>query len=53
MTVDLEFDDRDTAERFLEKLHGLWQGPARAIVQNPETWILETVESRELDRPAP
>jgi hypothetical protein len=46
--IDLEFDTREQAESFVEKLRRLWSGPGKAVMIDPETWILETVESREL-----
>ena len=48
--MDLEFDSVDKAERFLEKPCDLWYGPAKAVMQNPEAWVLETTESTEIDR---
>ena len=44
--IDLEFDTVAEAERFLEKLRGLWAGPGGAVMRNPEAWIVETVESK-------
>jgi hypothetical protein len=44
--IDLEFDSAAEAERVLEKLRHLWAGPGGAVMQNPEAWIIETVESR-------
>lgn len=44
--IDLEFDSVAEAERLLERLRGLWAGPGGAVMQNPEAWIVETVESR-------
>ncbi|MBB5152728.1 hypothetical protein [Saccharopolyspora phatthalungensis] len=46
--VDLEFAEFDEAEEFRHRLHGLWAGPAHPLVQDPQTWIIETVESVEL-----
>jgi hypothetical protein len=34
------------AERLLEKLRQLWEGPGGTVMRNPEAWIVETVESR-------
>ena len=45
--IDLDFDGIPEAEAFLEKLRGLWAGPGRAVMQNPEAWIVETIESAE------
>lgn len=49
VVVDLEFDRNDQAEAFLGKLRQLWSGPGQAVMRNPEAWILETVESAEVD----
>lgn len=46
--IDLEFDSAPEAEAVLERLRHLWAGPAGAVMRNPEAWILETVESREV-----
>ena len=46
--VDLEFDRLDEAERFMERLRAMWDGPAKAVMQNPEAWIVETTESRDV-----
>lgn len=50
--IDLEFDTVDKAEVFLQRLRGLWAGPGKAVMLDPEAWILEVVESTELDRPS-
>ena len=44
--IDLEFDTVAEAERLLERLGHLWAGPGQAVMQNPEAWIIETVESK-------
>ena len=44
--IDLEFDAAADAERVLEKLRQLWAGPGGAVIRNPEAWIIETVEAR-------
>lgn len=43
--IDLEFDSAAQAERLLEKLRGLWAGPAGTVMRNPAAWVVETVES--------
>ena len=43
--IDLEFDDVDTAEAFHDRLRQLWDGPARAVTNDPHAWVVETVES--------
>ena len=44
--IDLEFGAVADAEKLLEKLRHLWAGPGSAVMQNPEAWIVETVESQ-------
>ena len=44
--IDLEFDTVAEADRLLDKLRHLWAGPGGAVMQNPEAWVVETVESR-------
>jgi len=46
--IDLELDSMAEAERLLQKLRDLWSGPGKAVMQNPEAWIVETVESKSL-----
>jgi hypothetical protein len=46
--IDLEFDTVVEADAFQEKLTRLWSGPARAVMQNPQSWVIETMESREV-----
>jgi hypothetical protein len=46
--IDLELDTVAEAEQLLEKLRHLWAGPGGAVMQNPQAWILETVESKSL-----
>jgi hypothetical protein len=48
VVIDLHFDAIGQAQAFLGKLTALWNGPAKALMQSPEAWILETVESMEL-----
>src|SRR5262245_50160494 len=47
--VDLEFDTVDQAEGFLQRLRHLWSGPTEHVLQNPEAWVVETVEAVELE----
>jgi len=44
--IDLELDTLAEAEAMLGKLRHLWSGPGGRVTQNPEAWIVETVESR-------
>ena len=48
VTVDLEFDDSDTAERFQVALGNLWRSreAAPALVGTPQVRIVEAVESK-------
>ncbi len=46
--IDLEFDNLAEAETILERLRRLWAGPGAAVMQNPEAWIIEAVESKSL-----
>ncbi|MCI2423531.1 hypothetical protein MOQ72_39600 [Saccharopolyspora sp. K220] len=46
--IELEFDEIAEAEQFRQRLYGLWAGPVRSRVQDPQAWIVETVESVEL-----
>ncbi|MGH3481349.1 MAG: hypothetical protein ACRDV1_02305 [Actinomycetes bacterium] len=45
--IDLDFRTVDEAEDFLVKLRQLWDGPGKAVMQNPEAWIVETIETAE------
>jgi hypothetical protein len=46
--IDLELDTIAEAEALLDKLHNLWTGPAKSVMQNPVAWVIETVESKSL-----
>ena len=46
--IDLEFDTVAAADAFLQKLKRQWDGPGRAVMQNPQAWIVETIASVEL-----
>jgi hypothetical protein len=46
--IDLKFDSVKQAEAMLERLRGLWAGPAGAVMRNPEAVIVETIESQTL-----
>lgn len=46
--IDLEFDTVAEAEAFLERLNRLWNGPGKAVMQNPQAWVVQTIESVEL-----
>ncbi len=47
--IDLEFDSLDVARAFEERLQRLWQGPARDAMRDPRTWILETMETGQVE----
>ena len=46
--IDLTFDDAPTAEAFLGKLRELWVGPGKAVMRDPQAWIVEPIESADL-----
>jgi hypothetical protein len=46
--IDLEFDAREQAEAFLQRLRNMWEGPAQAVMQNPQAWVMEVVETKAL-----
>jgi hypothetical protein len=46
--VDMEFATLAEAERMLIKLRGLWAGRGSAVMSDPQAWIVETVETRDL-----
>ena len=43
--IDLELNTVAEAERMLDRLGQLWAGPGGAVMQNPQAWIVENVES--------
>lgn len=43
--IDLEFDNLAKAEGLLAKMRSIWEGPGKAVMQDPEVSIVETVES--------
>jgi quinol monooxygenase YgiN len=46
--IDLEFESHDAAEAFLHKMERIWNGPGKAVMQNPRARIVESVEIQEL-----
>jgi hypothetical protein len=46
VVVDLELDSAAAAEALLQRLRQMWNGPAKAVMQNPEAWVVETVETK-------
>jgi hypothetical protein len=46
--IDLDFDNLDEAEGFVvRRLRDLWEGPGKHVMQNPQAWIVETIEAAE------
>ncbi|MDQ2953091.1 MAG: hypothetical protein M3R54_12610 [Chloroflexota bacterium] len=48
VVIDLEFDDRPSAELFLERLRVLWDGPGKAVTFDPRGMVLDEMESVKL-----
>lgn len=46
--IDLLFDSEDEARGLLATMESIWRGPGKEVMQNPEAWIIDTVESVEL-----
>ncbi len=46
--IDLEFEGIGPAEDFLRTMQRIWDGPAKAIMQNPRARIADRVEVKEL-----
>ena len=46
--IDLEFDAIDQAEAFVRTMLRIWDGPGKAVMQDPRARILEVVEARAL-----
>jgi hypothetical protein len=46
--IDLVFDTADDARGLLAKMEHIWLGPGKDVMQNPEAWIVDTVERVEL-----
>jgi hypothetical protein len=46
--IDLEFDSLGEAEAFLRAMERIWNGPGKAVMQNPRARIAESVEIQEL-----
>jgi hypothetical protein len=46
--IDLEFDDLNQAEAFLEKMQRIWNGPGKAVMRDPRARIAERLESKDL-----
>jgi hypothetical protein len=46
--IDLDFATVAEADAFQKALTRLWSGPAQAVMRNPQSWVIETIESREV-----
>jgi hypothetical protein len=47
--IDLEFNDRSSAESFRDALKRMWSSPdAQKVMVNPQVHVIEQVERREL-----
>jgi hypothetical protein len=44
----LFFDSTEEARGLLAKMERIWLGPGKEVIQNPQAWITDTVESVEL-----
>jgi hypothetical protein len=46
--IDLEFDTQREAKGLLETMRGVWAGPGKDVMLNPEARIVDSVELIEL-----
>lgn len=46
--IDLEFDSDEEAEAFLRTMEKIWDGPGKAIMQDPRARVANIVEANEL-----
>lgn len=46
--IDLEFDSLGEAEAFLKTMAGIWEGPGKAVMQNPRARIADRFEAADL-----
>ena len=46
--IDLEFDTPSEAEAFVQTMERIWDGPGKAVMQNPRARIADIVEATEL-----
>jgi len=46
--VDLDFETLGQAETFLRAIKLLWEGPGKAVMQNPRSRIADSVEVNQL-----
>jgi hypothetical protein len=45
--IDLDFDTTSQAEALLGAMRGVWAGPARTMISEPQARIVEAMETRE------
>ena len=46
--IDLEFDTVGEAQAFLVTMQRIWEGPGKAVMQNPRGHIADVVEAQDL-----
>jgi len=46
--IDLEFDEPDRAKAFVQKMHQIWNGPGKAVMQNPNARIVDLTERKDV-----
>jgi len=46
--IDLEFETTNEAEAFVQTMQRIWNGPGKAVMQNPRARIVDVVETTEL-----
>jgi len=46
--IDLEFDSDEKAEAFLLTMQRIWNGPGKAVMQNPRACVANLVEANQL-----
>ena len=46
--IDLEFDTQGEAEGLLQVMRGVWSGPGKDVMLDPQARIVDTVEAIEL-----
>jgi hypothetical protein len=46
--IDLEFDTQGQAEGLLQVMRGVWSGPGKDVMLDPQARIVDTVEAIEL-----
>jgi hypothetical protein len=46
--IDLEFDEPDRANAFVQKMQQIWTGPGKAVMQNPNARIVDLAERKDV-----